>query len=245
MVLETTDHRILIDPMLGDQGCMPSFTWFRFKTQRNPIVALPVSAGDMLRDITHCLITHKHPDHIDKAGIQFLTDHQIPVTCSWLDASFFTEKGLHVVQTLKYWEPENFFGGKITGIPARHGYGYIARSMGNVMGFYLQLPGEPSVYLSSDTIYTAHVDKVLKELRPDLSVVACGSAQMDLFKPILMTPDDIVRFVSNAPGRVLANHLEAVNHCPTTRETLKRLLEDKGLLGKVFIPEDGEVIPVN
>ena len=40
----------------------------------------------------------------------------------------------------------------------------------------------------------------------------------------------------------MANHLEAVNHCPTTRTQLREKLAENGLLEKTFIPNDGEVI---
>ena len=35
---------------------------------------------------------------------------------------------------------------------------------------------------------------------------------------------DIIQFTKNAPGKVIMNHLEAVNHCPTTRAGLKETL---------------------
>jgi hypothetical protein len=56
--------------------------------------------------------------------------------------------------------------------------------------------------------------------------------------------DDIVKFIRDAPGKVLANHMEAINHCPTTRLELKQRLEKEGLLHKTFIPADGERIEV-
>lgn len=241
MIIETGDHVILVDPMLGKKGtAAPPFTLVRFKPKRNPIVDLPDNCQSLLEKVTHCLITHKHPDHIDKAAEEFLKAKHIPVTCSHLDEKLFKQKGLNVIQTLDYWKREDFLGGKIEGIPARHGYGYVAKPMGNVMGFYLELPNEPSVYLSSDTIYTADVEKVLKEYKPDISVVASGTAQLDLFQPLLMRVNDIVKFTKTAPGKIIANHLEAVNHCPTKRSELKARFEQEGLSDKTFIPEDGE-----
>lgn len=244
MVIETQKDVILVDPMLAPKGAMPTFTFFRFKAQRNPIVPLPESCKEILNKVTHCVITHQHPDHIDVAAEKYLKANNIPVTCSHLDEKVFRKKGLNVVQTIDYWKKSNFLGGTIEGIPARHGYGFIAKPMGNVMGFYIELPDEKSIYISADTIYTKAVDKVLKEYQPAVSVAACGSAQLDVFQPLLMTLEDILQFVKNAPGKVLANHLEAVNHCPTTRVALRELLKKEGLLDKVFIPEDGEVVEV-
>lgn len=246
LVIETQDKVLLVDPMLGDQGASaPSFTLFRFKAQRNPIVGLPDHAMSIVEKTTHCLITHLHPDHLDKAAVQFLKQKNIPVICSVKDEKKLKKRGLNVVQTINYWEPSSFLGGQIEGIPARHGYGFVAKPMGPVMGFYVQLPNEPSLYISADTIYTAAVEKVLKTYQPELAVVAAGSAQMDLFQPLLMKLEDILRFVNDAPGKVLANHMEAVNHCPTTRQQLKAALAAAGTLHKVYIPEDGECIYFN
>jgi len=55
-----------------------------------------------------------------------------------------------------------------------------------------------------------------------------------------MTLDDIVTFIEKSPKKVIANHLEALNHCPTTRKQLKKIVQEKGLMNKVFIPNDGE-----
>ena len=243
MVIETKDKVVLIDPMLSKRrGTGPSFTFFRYKPKRNPIVNLPDNAMDLVNRTTHCLITHLHPDHLDDKAVEFLKTNNTPIICSVKDEKALLKKGLNVSQTVDYWASTDFLGGTIEGIPARHGYGYIAKPMGNVMGYYIKLPDEKSIYLSSDTIYTDDVDKVLKEYKPDISVVASGRAQLDLFQPLLMKMEDIVKFTKNAPGQVIANHLEAVNHCPITREELRVELTQNGLIGKTFIPEDGETM---
>ncbi|WP_299245533.1 MBL fold metallo-hydrolase [uncultured Aquimarina sp.] len=245
MVLETKNKIILVDPMLGKKGTAgPTFTLFRFKPQRNPILDLPIDAMDIINKTTHCIITHLHPDHLDKAAIQFLRNKKTPIICSIKDKDILKKRGLNVTQTVSYWQKNQFLGGTIEGIPAKHGYGFIAKPMGNVMGFYIKLPNEKSIYLSSDTIYTDDVDKVLKQYKPDISVVACGTAQLDIFKPLLMTMNDIMNFIKNSPGAVIANHLEAVNHCPTTRKQLSLELNKHGFIEKTYIPDDGEVIEI-
>jgi L-ascorbate metabolism protein UlaG (beta-lactamase superfamily) len=242
LVIETEKHVILVDPMLGKRKTIPPFTIFRYKPKRNPLVALPKNSREILTNVTHCLITHLHPDHIDKAGEVFLRRKGIPVICSSKDEKELTKRGLNVIQTLEYWEPQKFLDGKITGIPAIYGYGFIAKLMGNVMGFHIELANQKSVYVSSDTIFTEHVEKVLTELKPDIATVACGTARLDFGQPLLMRMDDILKFTSLAPGKVFANHLEALNHCPTTRAQLKAALSDNGLLNKTSIPNDGECV---
>ena len=75
--------------------------------------------------------------------------------------------------------------------------------------------------------------------------MASGSASLDVGGPILMPLEELVTFTRTAPNRVFANHLEALNHCPTTRSQLKQELEAKGLASKVWIPEDGESLTVD
>ena len=243
LVIEVEDKVILVDPMLGEKGEVgPPFTFFRFKPQRNPTVGMPKGAMGIIEKATHCLITHLHPDHLDKKAITFLHDKNIPVICSVKDEKALLKKGLNVVQVVDYWKRNDFLGGHIEGIPARHGYGFVAKPAGPVMGFYIELPHQPTVYISSDTIYTNEVGKVLKAYNPSISVLATGSAQFDIFQPLLMHMEDILRFIQDAPGKVIANHMEAVNHCPTTRNQLGKEVQAIGLIDKVLIPYDGEVM---
>ena len=57
-----------------------------------------------------------------------------------------------------------------------------------------------------------------------------------------MDMDEILEFVRLAPGEVIATHMEALNHCPTTRTELRAAVVDAGFGDKVQIPEDGELI---
>ncbi|WP_166922124.1 MBL fold metallo-hydrolase [Flavobacterium poyangense] len=242
LVIETEKHVILIDPMLGKKKTIAPFTLFRYKPKRNPLKALPKNSREILSKVTHCLITHLHPDHLDKAGEIFLRRKSIPVICSAKDENALTKRGVTIAQTLEYWQPQDFLDGKITGIPAVHGYGFVSKLMGNVMGFHIELKNEKSVYISSDTILTKEVEKVLTELKPDIATVACGTARLDFGQPLLMRMNDILKFITLAPGKVFANHLEALNHCPTTRDELKLVLEYNSLLFKTAIPNDGECV---
>ncbi len=250
-IIETGGHNLLIDPMLCGKGELPPFAWLRHKAQRNPTVSLPDNAIDGLDKVTHCLVTHsqtygikalQHSDHLDHAGEAFLRKRAIPVTTGLKDAAYLKRYGLNVVGALPYWKPTPLLDGEITAIPARHGHGWIRHLMANGAGFLLRFPGEPSIYVSGDTVYTRDVEKVLLELKPDVSIVACGSASLDLGAPILMPLQEILTFVRRAPGKVIANHLDALNHCPTTRAALKNALESNGWLSKVSIPLDGETI---
>ncbi len=252
-VIESGDHHILIDPMLGAQGELPAFARWRHKPRPNPTIDLPANAASVLEKVTHCLITHsqtfgiralQHTDHLDRAGERFLRRRATPVVCRRQDSAYLQKLGLNVSAALDCCRPQPFLQGEIQAIPARHGHGWIHRLMANGVGFFIRLPGEPSIYFSGDTVYTQAVAKTLTELRPAVAVVAAGSASLDVGGPILMPLSEILAFVQAAPGKVIANHLEALNHCPTRRAALDQVLNDHGLRSKVFIPDDGQTLEI-
>ena len=66
--------------------------------------------------------------------------------------------------------------------------------MANGAGFYLELPDEPSIYISGDTVLTGDVEKALSVFKPDVAVMASGSARMDVGGPIMMPLDELTEF---------------------------------------------------
>jgi L-ascorbate metabolism protein UlaG (beta-lactamase superfamily) len=246
-VLEAAGQRILVDPMLGPRGQAPPLAVFRSKPKLNPTVELPADAGEALDGITAGLVTHfrrGHIDHLDRAGRKLLRDRGVPVWCRAGDERPLQHRGIAAHPVAPHETVPFVAGGTVTAFPAVHGYGVIATLMGPGAGYLIELPDEPSVYVSGDTVLTPHVRGVLADRRPDVAIMAAGTAQLDVGRPILMPLDEQMEFVRLAPGIVLANHLEAVNHCHTDRATLAARLAAEGLADKVRIPADGDVVDV-
>jgi L-ascorbate metabolism protein UlaG (beta-lactamase superfamily) len=252
-VIESGEYFILVDPMLADKGELAPFSYVRFTRKRNPTVSLPENAFAILDKTSHCLMTHsqklgirafQHTDHLDRKGEAFLRQHKIPVIALEKEKSHMRRVGLNLVTSLKYWQPQPMLGGRIIAIPARHGHGWIRHFMANGAGFYLELPDEPSIYISGDTVYTTEVERVLTELEPVIAIMACGRAELDIGGPILMSLPELIKFARAAPSYVIANHLEALNHCPVTRKELQDALGQNGL-SNVIVPQDGETITIN
>lgn len=248
-IIESGDKFILIDPMLGKKGSMPPFSVIKAKAAKNPTVEMPDIAEDLLSKVTHTLITHsqtfgikalQHGDHLDPAGEEFLTSRNIPVATPARDKAYLEKYGLTVNWDIEDWQTIDFLGGKLTAIPAQHGHGWIHKVMANGVGFFLELPNEPSIYISGDTVLTDDVKRALTNLKPDITVVAAGRARMDVGQPLLMSTDEVMEFIRLSPNKVIANHMEALNHCAVTRPILKQSIEKNGLSDKVLIPADGE-----
>ncbi len=244
LVVEIAGQRILVDPMLGDAHSIMPFAFLRHAARRNPTVPLPPGADAALQGITLGIITHcrrGHADHLDGAGAAFLEQNKVPVYCSSGDESHLVARKIRTI-ALRAGEPRAFFGGTIQTTPAQHGHGAVGAMMGRGVGYMIVVPGEPSLYLSGDTVMTDEVRDVLATHRPDVAVVHAGGASMDVGRPILMTLAEIAEFVRLAPGLVVATHLEALNHCPATRADVAASLAAQGLLERVRIPRDGDTI---
>ncbi len=246
-VLEAADERVLVDPMLGRKGRIPPLAVVRSRPRRNPTVELPPGAAATLEGVTAAVITHyrrAHVDHLDRDGRRLLRERAVPVWCRAGDEGPLRRAGIDARPVGENATVPFAGGGTITAFPAVHGYGVVAAMMGPGAGYLIELPGEPSVYVSGDTVLTPQVRSVLSDRRPGVAIMAAGTAQLDIGRPILMPLDEQVEFVRLAPGLVIANHLEAVNHCRTDRATLAARIAREGLTDRVRIPADGETIDV-
>ncbi|AEB59549.1 MBL fold metallo-hydrolase [Ectopseudomonas mendocina] len=243
IIVEFGQHRVLVDPMLARQGALPPLRLFGAR-QRNPLVELPVGARAALESVTHCLITHcqkGHFDHLDRAGTQWLRERQIPVICAPHDANHLLQRGLNVQPLLpEHNLPGPFLGGHIRTVRCIHGRGVVGRLMEHGVGFLIEIPGEPSLYLAGDTLLTDEVRACVREHRPAVSVVPAGGARFDLGGDIIMGIDEVIEFTRLSGAAVVANHLEAISHCPVSRMALAEAAASAQV--KLLIPEDGEVL---
>ena len=243
-VLQAGEHQILVDPMLGPPGSLISLTFVR-APHRNPLVPLPANTDwSALATASACLLTHcryGHADHLDGAGKKLLAEHNIPVYAQARDRGYLRRRGMEVVP-LRVGVRQPFLGGTVMPVPAQHGHDLVHWLMGPGVGYVIELPNEPSVYYCGDTILTPTVAETIRAVKPDVVIVPAGGARLDVGRPILMTPEEVIRCISLAPGRVVAFHMEALNHCPTTRQTIRQRAEQAGVLHKVLIPDDGEML---
>ena len=61
--------------------------------------------------------------------------------------------------------------------------------------------------------------------------------------PILMGAEDVVRVHRLAPdARIVAVHMEALDHCTVTRDDVRATAEAHGIAESVDVPEDGETL---
>ncbi|MCA9735274.1 MAG: MBL fold metallo-hydrolase [Deferribacteres bacterium] len=243
-ILQMQKKIILVDPMLGSRGTMIPFRLFSRSIQLNPIVDLQQNAQPALQSVTHALITHcqkGHSDHLDRAGIKYLREKNIPVHCRQQDVFFLRKRGLNV-QPFMQREKNLFCDGLVDLVPCRHGRGWITHFMEHGSGYFIRAMASPSIYITGDTVLTDKVRQTIITHKPDWIVLPCGGARLDVGRSILMEMDEIIETIAIAPGKVIANHLEALDHCRISRSDLHKAIKSQGLEEKVIIPKDGETI---
>jgi len=225
LLLELAGKRVLVDPMLDDEGARPPIEGTR-NSVPNPTAALPLPAEEVVSGLDAVLVTHRHRDHLDGTAEQLLP-RDVPVFCQPEDEEALRELGLaaRAVDDEVAWE-----GLRIVRTPGRHGTGPIADALAPVSGFVLD-----GLYIAGDTVWYEGVEATIERHRPSVAVVNAGGAEFAEGGLIIMGIDDVREVVARVPT-VVAVHLEALNHCYLTRAALRAALPD------VLVPADGETL---
>jgi L-ascorbate metabolism protein UlaG (beta-lactamase superfamily) len=231
------DRKILTDPMLAPKDAYDPFAGHA----RNPTVDLPVSSESVIEGIEATIVSHCHPDHMDKIAQEMLPK-DVPVFCQPGDEERLDKKGFQSVipiEEVHMWE-----GILITRTEGQHGTGKLGEKMGKVSGFVLQAPDEPTLFWPGDTIWCEPVEQAIKTYGPDIILTHSGGAQFPGSDPIIMDAEQTIAVCKTAPNaRVVAVHLESLDHCPVTREGLRTLAEKAGISpDHLLIPTDGETL---
>jgi L-ascorbate metabolism protein UlaG (beta-lactamase superfamily) len=237
LIVEVAGTRLLVDPWLAGKGERRSYSG----RGPSPLVDLPMSVEEVLRGVDAVLVSHLHSDHFDDAA-QTLLGKTTPILCHARDRDAIVAMGFGDVRAIAEGIP--FGAAGIRTADGRHGPPEVLDDMGEVSGFLVSAPGEPTLYWAGDTILCAEVEAVLNRERPDVVVVHGCGALWHGKGPLVMDAQMVLQTASIAGGAPLVvTHLDAVDHATVSRADLRRLVA-AGATGadRLVIPEDGEIV---
>lgn len=243
LVVEMNGQKILIDPMLSKKDGLDPVQNCGNEV-RFPMVELPISdieLTNLLSEINAVVVTHLHRDHWDIIAQNLIPKNTL-IFCQPNDKPKIEEQGFKNVTPISgdlVWE-----GISITRTSGQHGDGEIGKKMGEVSGFVFNHKKE-TIYVAGDTIWCEDVEKALSGFEPDITILNAGGAKFLTGNPITMTPSDILKVHNKLPKtKIIAVHMDTVNHCFIKRTDLLKVLTENRLESHVLIPNDGATIDV-
>lgn len=234
---------ILLDPMLGEKGTEMS----ALGVNLNPRVHLTMPVSEVLKGVDFVLLTHAHIDHYDPAAKRLISKN-MPWYVQPADYDSVAVKD-HFRNTTVIKENVNVGGITIIRIAGNHGRGKLGEMMGASSGYVLKADGQPTLYVMGDCVWNEVTQKVVKEHQPEYIVVNSGGAILPPMSktdgPIIPNEAETMQIIDDCPvnTRFIAVHMDAIDHCQTTRAILRNEARHRGTdMSRLIIPEDGESI---
>jgi len=238
LIIHYGGHKILVDPMLSPKGAIESWAGIA----RNPTVDIQMPMGQITDSVDLVLVSHTHADHFDDAANNILKK-SIKIINQPADKAFFNTKGYLNAESLENSTKWNNI--TIERVNGEHGSGKVLEMMGKTSGFVLSTKNEPTIYIMGDAIWTDRIKENIKRIKPDIIVVNSGGAQIKGFEnvPIIMDEKQVMQLISSSgKAKILAVHMDALDHCRTTRRTLSEEAKKNGVgKNKLVILKDTEI----
>lgn len=234
--LDYAGRTVLIDPYLAPRHSLPSFTG----RSPNPMTELPASIEEILDGVELVVVSHLHTDHFDGVAKERVPKH-LPLICRPGDEMTIAKAGFTDIRPLL--DVLDWNGLVFTRREGSHGLGPVVEKMGPVMGFTLRAQGEPSIYWSGDTVLYPPVVETIAETKPDIIVTHSCGAKWDGDLIVMDAEQTIATVELTKNARVIATHMEALDHATVTRAEL-RDAADKAKVSpeRLLIPADGETL---
>ncbi|WNL33670.1 MBL fold metallo-hydrolase [Arcobacter cryaerophilus gv. pseudocryaerophilus] len=233
----------LVDPMFAPKDAYKGFEGTLNSHLNWPRVELPFYTNEILKDVDVIIITHTHLDHLDETAIKAIPKDILMFSQDEKDKAYLEKSGFKNVKIMT--KNSSFGNVKLSITGGLHGSQELVfkykELLGKVSGVVFSAKNEKTIYLAGDTVFNKDVEDVIKNYNPEIIILNSGDAQLGDGSSILMTKEEVLATHKVAPkAKIIAVHMEAVNHSALSRYELKEYSKQKGMEDFVFIPKDGE-----
>ena len=222
-LVEYAGLRILTDPTFDAPGSYPDPSGMTLVKTTGPALQ-PTELGTLdLVLLTH----HQHEDNLDESGRALLG--KVPLTLSTDKAA--AELG-GTVSELAPGASRTVGAVTVTATRALHGPAEVEAMTGPVIGFVLQSPGEPTVYITGDNASLEITEQVARDVGAiDIALIHAGAARIPVIDaPLTFTsPDAAAAARILSAKRVVGLHTEDWGHLSETRADLVAAFAAAGL----------------
>ncbi|HEY0260779.1 MAG TPA: MBL fold metallo-hydrolase [Lacisediminihabitans sp.] len=234
-LLEYAGLRIVTDPTFdGPQTYSAPGTTTLVKTRGPGVSRTELGAVDLV-----LLSHHGHKDNLDYEGLELIAGG-VP-TFSTQQAATDLFGGSLI--GLDDWESQEIGGLTVTAVPALHGPAGSEQRTGPVIGFVLEAPGEPTVYVSGDNASLPLVGQIGERFPDiDIALLFAGAARIPAVDaPLTLTSADAVTASRMlGAGIVVGLHTEDWQHFSESRDDLRAAFAGTGML--VLTPRGERVV---
>ncbi|MEC5168807.1 MBL fold metallo-hydrolase [Glaciihabitans sp. GrIS 2.15] len=190
----------------------------------------PAIAREDLGTVDLVLLSHHgHKDNLDWEGLELIAQG-IPTLSTRQAADELFGGG---VVGLDNWESYDFGPVTITAMPALHGPPGSEPMVGPVIGFMLESPGEPTIYVSGDNASLPLVQQIADRFAPvDIALLFAGAARVDeIDADLTLNSADAATAAKLLGARLVVGlHTEDWTHFSHTRSQLEVAFEHTGIL---------------
>lgn len=224
-LLEYAGLRIVTDPTFDAPGDYPEPGETTLVKTAGPALSRSEIGTVDLVLLSH----HEHKDNLDYEGTELLASG-VPTVSTPKAASDLFGGG---VIGLDDWETFETGGVTVTAVPALHGPAGSEPLVGPVIGFVLEAPGHPTVYVSGDNACLPLVEQIAERFDGvDIAVLFAGAARVaGIDGQLTLTSQDArtaVTILGNP--RVVGVHTEDWEHFSESRSQLEAAFAGSGLL---------------
>lgn len=244
-IIKYKNTKFLVDPFLADKESHEGFPFTVNSHKRSPLVSLPLSIDEIIKDIDVVIVTHTHTDHFDDAAKNALPKDIKIFAQNEKEAKEIKDAGFKNVEVLS----ETMVNGiKLIKTKAKHGidditldrYSTLYNMDSEASGVIFSHKDEKTLYLTGDTVWYDEVEKVLTTYKPEIIIANAANGQFEDGRSMIMGKEDVLKIHNLCPdSTIIASHMEAVNPTVVTRKELREFAKEKQI-SNLLIPEDGE-----